>query len=160
MSWSRHIGARLYIAGMAVAAFACFAVALLHWQSTDPLRFVCYLAVAILASSLKVSLPGVEGTMSMNFLLTLLCILELGLPETLLIGFVKTFAQFYWKPARRLKPVQLLFNLSQVTLCSAATYGAYKLSSVHIFHGPGPLALLAAAITHFAFNTAAMSIII
>ncbi len=160
MSWARHIGARVYIGGMALAALACFAVSLLHWQFTDPVLFVFFLAAAVLASSLKVGLPGIEGTMSMNFLLTLLCILELGLPETLLIGLAKTLAQFYWKPARRLKPVQLVFNLSQVTVCSAATYGAYKLFSVHVFHGPSPLALLVAAITHFAFNTAAMSIII
>jgi putative nucleotidyltransferase with HDIG domain len=160
MSLARQIGARVYISGMALAALGCLVPSMLHWHLTHPAKFLFYLIAAVLASSLKVSLPGIEGTMSMNFLLTLLCILELGLPETLLIGVVKTFAQFYWKPVRRLKPVQLVFNLSQVTLCSAATYGAYKLSSVHIFHGPGPLALLVAAITHFAFNTAAMSIII
>ncbi len=160
MAWARQVGTRVYIAAMALAALACFAVSLLHWRFSDPVLFVFFLAAAVLASSLKVGLPGIEGTMSMNFLLTLLCILELGLPETLLIGLAKTLAQFYWKPARRLKPVQLVFNLSQVTVCSAATYGAYKLFSVHVFHGPSPLALLVAAITHFAFNTAAMSIII
>jgi putative nucleotidyltransferase with HDIG domain len=55
--------------------------------------------------------------------------------------------------------VQLVFNLSQVTACGAASYGVYKLS-LHLFHGSIPLGLLAAAITQFAFNTAAMSIII
>jgi putative nucleotidyltransferase with HDIG domain len=160
MSWPGQIGARVYIAGMALAAFGCFAFAFLHWQSTDPVKFVCYMAAALLASSLKVSLPGIEGTMSMNFLFTLLGILELSLPETLLIGLVRTLGQSYWKPARRLKPVQLVFNFSQVTICSAAAYGAYKLVSIHVLHGPGPLALLAAAITHFIFSTAAMSTII
>src|SRR5579862_8246644 len=160
MPASRQVGARVYITGMGVAASACLFLSMLHWHSTNPAKFVCYLAAALLASSLKVSLPGIEGTMSMNFLLTLLCILELGLPETLLIGLMKTLAQFYWRPARKLKLVQLLFNLSQVTVCNAAAYGAYRLFSVRIFHGPVPLALLAAAITHFACNTAAMSIII
>ena len=37
--------------------------ALLHWHSDDLLRFFCYLAVAILASGLKVQLPGIDGTM-------------------------------------------------------------------------------------------------
>ncbi len=148
MSWARQIGARAYIAGMALAAFGCFAFAFFHWQSTDPVKFVCYLAAALLASSLKVSLPGIEGTMSMNFLFTLLGILEMSLPETLLIGLVSTLGQFYWKPARQPKLVQLVFNLSQVTVCSAAAYGAYQLVSVNVLHRPGPLALLAAAITH------------
>jgi putative nucleotidyltransferase with HDIG domain len=160
MSSGRHIGARAYIAGMAMAAFGCFAFAFLHWHSTDPIKFACYMAAALLASSLKVSLPGIEGTMSMNFLFTLLGILELSLAETLLIGLGRTLGQFYWKPARQPKPVQLVFNLSQVTVCSAAAYGAYQLVSLHVLHGPGPLALLAAAITHFLFSTAAMSTII
>jgi putative nucleotidyltransferase with HDIG domain len=145
---------------MAMAALGCFALSLLHWHSTNPVKFVCYMAAALLASSLKVSLPGIEGTMSMNFLFTLLGILELSLPETLLIGLVRTLGQFYWRPARQLRLVQLVFNLSQVTVCSAAAYGAYQLVSIHVLHGPGPLALLVAAITNFLCSTAAMSIII
>ena len=111
MSWARQIGARAFIAGMAIAALGCFTFAFFHWQSTDPVKFVCYLVAALLASSFKVSLPGIEGTLSMNFLFTLIGILEMSLPETLLIGLVSTLAQFYWRPARRLKPVQLVFNL-------------------------------------------------
>ena len=160
MSATRQTGTRVYIAAMAVAAIACFLPSMWHWRFGNPAEFVCYLAAALLASSLKVSLPGIEGTMSMNFLLTLLCIIELGLPETLLIGLLKTLFQFYWRPARQLKLVQLIFNLSQVTVCNAAAYGAYRLFSVSLFHGPVPLALLAAAVTHFACNTAAMSVII
>jgi putative nucleotidyltransferase with HDIG domain len=160
MSWARQIGARLYIAGMAIAAAGILVYAFTHWQSIDPVKFACYLAAGLVASSLKITLPGIEGTMSMNFLLTLLCILELSLPETLVIVLVKTLAQFYWKPARQLKPVQLVFNLSQVTVSSAAAYGVYKLFLVHVFHGTSPAALLVAAITHFVGNTVAMSIIL
>jgi putative nucleotidyltransferase with HDIG domain len=160
MSWARQIGSRAYIAGMTLAALGCFAEAFFHWQSTDPLKFVCFLAAAILASSLKVGLPGIEGTMSANFLFTLIGILEMTLPETLLIGLVSTLAQFYWRPTRRVKVVQLLFNLSQVTVSSGVAYGAYELAAAYLFHGPGPLALLIAAITYFACNTVAMSIII
>ncbi len=160
MSGEQHIGSRLYIAGMALAAFCCFAFAFLHWQSSDPVKFVCYLVAAVLASSFKVSLPGIEGTLSMNFLFTLVGILEMSLPETLLIGLVSTLAQFYWRPTRQLKVIQLAFNLSQVTICGAAAYGAFKFVAVHVLRGPGPLALAAAAITHFIFNTAAMSAII
>jgi putative nucleotidyltransferase with HDIG domain len=160
MSQARQLGARVYIAVMAIAALACFVPAIIRWEPTNLAKFACYLVAALVASVLKVTLPDIESTMSMNFLLTLLCILELGLAETLLIGILKTLAQFYWKPTRRLKPVQLIFNLSQVTVCCAAAYGAYKLVSVHVFHGSLALALLAAAITHFVFNTIAMSIII
>src|SRR5215467_4250656 len=60
--------------------------ALIYWQSDDPVRFACYLLVALLASGLKVHLPGIDGTMSVNFLFILLGVLELSLPETLVIG--------------------------------------------------------------------------
>src|ERR1700685_3502765 len=160
MSWARHIGARGYIAGMAVAALGCFVLSFFYWHSSDPVKFVCYLIAALLVSCFKVRLPAIEGTLSMNFLFTLVGVLEMSLPETLLIGLVSTLAQFYWRPARQLKVVQLVFNLSQVTVCSAAAYGAYKLVSIYVLHVPGPLALLVAAITHFACNTTAMSTII
>jgi putative nucleotidyltransferase with HDIG domain len=160
MSWIRSIGARLFISGMALAGSVCFVLAFSHWQSSDPVKFACYLTAALLASSLKVGLPGVEATLSVNFLFTLLGILELSLPETLLIGLAGTLAQFYWKPARQLKLVQLVFNFSQVTVSTGLAYGAYKLVVLHVLHAPGPLALLVAAIIHFGCNSGAMSAII
>ncbi len=158
MSSPRELGARVFIASMALAALGAFALGLTHWQSSDALKFVCYMVAALLASPLKVSLPG--GTLSVNFLFTLLGILEMSLPETLLIGLVSTVGQFFWKPARRLRPVQLVFNLSQVTVSGATAYGAYHLVCVHVLRGPGPLALVVAAVTHFAVNTLATSTII
>ncbi len=160
MSWIRSIGARVFIVGLALAGLPCLVYAAMHWQSDDPVKFGCYLLAALLAASLKVSLPGIEGTLSVNFLFTLLGILELSLPETLIIGLASTLAQFYWRPARKVKLVQLVFNLAQVTVSSSVAYGSYKLVVLYLLHKPGPLALLVAAITHFACNTSAMSTII
>src|SRR5215469_15065741 len=137
------VRARIFIGAMALAGAICLTAAFTHWQSSDPVKFSCYVIAALLASSLKVSLPGIEGTLSVNFLFTLLGIIELSLPETLIIGLASTLAQFYWRPARKLKPVQLIFNLSQVTVSSSAAYVAYTLVAVHVLHAPGPLALLA-----------------
>jgi putative nucleotidyltransferase with HDIG domain len=154
----RQAAARAFIAATVLVAAGCFFFAFTHWQPDETIRFICYLALAVLASPLKVSLPG--GTLSVNFLFTLLGILELNLPETLLLGFAGTLVQFCWRPSRRLKPIQLIFNLSQVTVCSAAAYGAYQLVSIRILHAPGPLALLCAALTHFVCNTVATSTVI
>ncbi|HEV2469910.1 MAG TPA: HD domain-containing phosphohydrolase [Candidatus Sulfotelmatobacter sp.] len=154
------IGVRAFISVMAAAGAVCLVTAALQWHSSELLKFSCYVIAALLASSLKVSLPGIEGTLSVNFLFTLLGILELSLPETLIIGLASTLAQFYWRPARTLKPVQLIFNVSQVTVSSSVAYAAYKLMAIYVLHGPGPLALVVAAVTHFACNTSAMSTII
>src|SRR5579864_7820604 len=160
MSWIRSMGARVFIAGMALAGALCFALAFSHWQSNDPVKFVCYLLAALLASSLKVTLPGLDATLSVNFLFTLLGILELGMPETLLIVLASTVGQAYLRRKHRVKLVQFLFNWSQLTVSSSVAYGAYALVVARVLHGPGPLALLVAAIIHFGCNTAAMSTII
>jgi putative nucleotidyltransferase with HDIG domain len=156
----RQFIAGLFIAAMAIGAFVCLATASLQTQASDPVKFTCYLVAAVLASPLKVGLPGIEATLSVNYLFTMLGILELSLPQTLFIGLGSTAVQLYWKAVRRPKPVQLLFNLSQVTVSSAAAYSVYHVVASRVLHAPGPLALVAAAITHFACNTAAMSIII
>src|ERR1700693_2228583 len=126
MSWVRSIGARAFIATMALAGVVCFGLAFWHWQSNDPVKFVCYLIAALLASSLKVTLPGIEGALSVNFLFTLLGILELSLPETLLIVLACTLGQAYWRPAKQVKLVHLVFNWSQLTVSSAIAYSVYK----------------------------------
>ncbi|HXJ90241.1 MAG TPA: HD domain-containing phosphohydrolase [Candidatus Binatia bacterium] len=160
MSGVRSIRTRVFISGLAVGGAAFLLIGFAQWQTGDPVKFVCYLVAALLASSLKVGMPGIEGTLSVNFLFTLLGILELSLPETLAIAVASTLAQFYWKPARRITAVQLVFNLSQVTVSSGLAYLAYRSFVNHVLHSPGPLALLVAAVVHFGCNTAATSTII
>ena len=160
MSWIRSIGARVFIAGMALAGALCFVLAFSHWQSNDPVKFLCYLIAALLASSLKVTLPGVDATLSVNFLFTLLGIVELDMPETLLIVLASTVGQAYMRRRHRVKLVQFIFNWSQLTVSGTVACGAYALVVARVLHAPGPLALLVAAITNFGCNSAAMSTII
>ncbi|HZU21721.1 MAG TPA: HD domain-containing phosphohydrolase, partial [Terriglobales bacterium] len=152
--------AKIFIAAMAVAALGCFGVAALHWHSDDALHFLCYLAVAMLASALKVTLPGIDGTMSVNFLFILLGVMEMSFAETLLLGSAAVLVQCYWKPAKKLKPVHIIFNLSQLTVATSAAYAVYHFSARTIFHGRQPLALMTSAIAYFVFNTIAMSTVI
>ena len=159
MSW-RPIGARAFILATTAAGCLCLVFAFREWYSTNPPKFLSYVILALLLSSLKVRLPRIEGTLSVSFLFTLLGILELGLPETLIIGLASTFAQFYWRPARQLKRVQLVFNLSQVTLSSTLAYVAYSLIPSHVRHASQPVALLVATVVYFACNSGAMSTVI
>jgi diguanylate cyclase (GGDEF)-like protein/putative nucleotidyltransferase with HDIG domain len=156
----RRFGAEVFIAAMALAALGCFYIALTNWHSTDLLKFLCYMAVALLASSLKIKLPGINGTMSVNFLFILLGVLEMSFAETLVIGFAAVLVQSYWKSSNTLKPIHVVFNLSQLPVGTAAAYGVYKLVTTHGLHRNDPLALLLVAITYFAFNTFAMATII
>src|SRR5260370_7227405 len=100
------IKAKIFVAATTALGVMVLAIALGHWQSANLLRFSCYLLVAVLASALKVRLPGIEGTMSVNFLFVLLGILELSLPETLIIGCASPLVQCFWQALHKPLPVQ------------------------------------------------------
>jgi diguanylate cyclase (GGDEF)-like protein/putative nucleotidyltransferase with HDIG domain len=134
--------------------------ALGHWQSPDPARFACYLVVAILASGLKVQLPGIDGTMSVNFLFILLGVMELSLPETLLIGCTATLVQSVWQTRKRLDPVKVLFNVAgMMANASAFTYFTFHWLSTR-FASNKPILLMIAALVFFFANTLPISIVI
>jgi len=103
--------ARLFIGLTSCIGAALFAHSMLHWHCEDWARFACYFVVALLASGLKVQLPGIDGTMSVNFLFILLGILELGLPETLVIGCAATLVQSVWHTQNKPDPTKVLFNV-------------------------------------------------
>jgi diguanylate cyclase (GGDEF)-like protein/putative nucleotidyltransferase with HDIG domain len=130
-----------------------------HWQSHDLMRFVCYLAVAILASGLKVQLPGIDGTMSVNFLFILLGVLELSLPETLVIGCTATLVQSVWQARKRIDPVKILFNVGMMANACYLTYITYHSLSGR-FDSNRPILLMLAALVFFFANTLPISAVI
>jgi diguanylate cyclase (GGDEF)-like protein/putative nucleotidyltransferase with HDIG domain len=141
--------------GVVVLAFS-----LAHWQSHDPMRFVCYLVVALLASGLKVQLPGIDGTMSVNFLFILLGVLELSLPETLVIGCTASLVQSIWQARKRLDPVKVLFNVAgMMANASCLTYLTYQWLFAR-FGSSKPILLMVAALVFFFANTLPISIVI
>src|ERR1700756_1196361 len=131
-----------------------------HWQSQDPMRFFCYLAVALLASGLKVQLPGIDGTMSVNFLFILLGVLELSLPETLVIGCTASLVQSVWQARKRLDPIKVLFNVAgMMANASAMTYLSYHWLAVR-YGSNKPILLMLAALVFFFANTLPISVVI
>ena len=134
--------------------------ALWHWQSVDLSRFACYLLVAVLASSLKIQLPGIDGTMSVNFLLILLSVLELNLPETLILGCTATLAQCLVGTRQKLVPIKIVFNvLSMMANAIVLSYFAYH--DLQRVLGAGTLPLLViTALVFFLANTIPVAVII
>src|SRR5437899_2430398 len=87
------LAARLYIGIVVGSGMWAMVHALSLWQSDDIYRFVCYLAVAVVVSMLKVNIPGFKGTMSVNFLFILIGVSEMTLAETMVLGCLGTLAQ-------------------------------------------------------------------
>lgn len=154
------VRARVFIVITAACGVAALWTACLHWHSSDPLKFACYLGISILASTLKVRLPGMESTMSVGFLFVLLGVQELSLGETLVMGCIGALVQCLWKTKRRPEALKVIFNVFSDTANSIwLTYFAYH-ATEKVLTASMPLLLLMAAMTYFLGNTVSLSIVI
>jgi diguanylate cyclase (GGDEF)-like protein/putative nucleotidyltransferase with HDIG domain len=155
-----NLKVKTFVAATAAVGVAVIVYGLLHWRCDDPLRFACYLAIAVLASSLKVSLPGIDGTMSVNFLFILIGILELSFPETLVLGCAATLMQCYWGVKNRVQPIHVVFNVAgMMAPAIGASYLAFH-QAERLLHGSTPLMLLVAACAYFVTNTIPVGVVI
>jgi diguanylate cyclase (GGDEF)-like protein/putative nucleotidyltransferase with HDIG domain len=151
---------KLFVTSTALVGALALGTALLDWHSTNLLQFVCYLLVAVLASTMKVRLPGMESTMSVHFIFVLLGVMELSLAQTLLIGCTAALVQSLWKTERRPETIKVIFNvLSMSAIAIWLTYKAYHYAAVLLNHRMPPL-LLVVSVAYFLTNTAPVAIVI
>jgi diguanylate cyclase (GGDEF)-like protein/putative nucleotidyltransferase with HDIG domain len=147
------IRAKFYIALVLVAGSIELAAQMSHFASADPVQFWLYFLVTILTSGLKVRLPMVFATLSVNFLFILVGIAQFSLPEAMFLAASGIFVQCLWRPRVRPRAVQIAFSVAAI--CIAVT-GAH-----YIFHGPlgvylgeqHPLRLGLAALVYYLINT-------
>ena len=146
-------GTKLYIACVIVLGALAAVIGFSSWPTQDLTRFACYLAVAMPAATLKVRLPGVLGTMSVLFVFLLAGIVELGLPETLVMSAVCVSVQCYWRPKKKARLVQVAFSVALLFIASTIGYFVYHSELLKsVFNGaPFRLALLASVF--FLINT-------
>src|SRR6266699_2958568 len=116
--------AKLYIAMIAALAGGVLAVVAFRWNPENFLRFLLFFALAMVASAMKIRLPGFKTTISINFVSILIGIALFSFGETVLIGLSGALVQSLWKTQTRPKPVQVLFNAACLTVCSAAAFWA------------------------------------
>ena len=90
----------------------------LTWGHPAYGRFTGTFLVALFAARLRVSLPKLTGSMSVNLPFILLALSELSLAEALLITAASTLVQCLWSENSQQKPIKLMFNVG-VTLMAA-----------------------------------------
>ncbi len=140
---------RFFVAVVVLCGTAVLTYTVLHGQSENPLKFICYLVIALAASRLKVNPPGIAGTMSVNFLFLLLGVLELSFPEAMALGCAAVVVQCL---GDRLIPIQVAFNVCSTALAIAVTFASYRYSLAHHAVNPSTLLFLAACV-YFVANT-------
>jgi diguanylate cyclase (GGDEF)-like protein/putative nucleotidyltransferase with HDIG domain len=147
------IRARLYIALILAAGTIGVAGQLAHFTSAHPVQFWCYFLVTILTSGLKIRLPMVFATYSVNTLFILVGIVQFSLPEAIVLGVAGTIVQCLWRPRSRPKAIRIGFSACSIAMAVTVAH--------IVFHGPlnpllgelHPVLLGLAACVYFIVNT-------
>ncbi|MBI1741338.1 MAG: hypothetical protein HYR57_10740 [Candidatus Koribacter versatilis] len=152
---------KAFIGFMVCAAAATVADAVLHGRSWHPYLALTLLLVAVATSRMKVTIPGINGNMSVNLPFLLLSVITLSATESILIACASTIIQTLPKDGSKLKPVRVLFNVSMMAFAS----GAAALLFHHQLLGglswvSAQLLLAAATATFFLGQTLPVSVIV
>jgi diguanylate cyclase (GGDEF)-like protein/putative nucleotidyltransferase with HDIG domain len=145
--------AKVYISFVLTVGTVLIANEMFLWESQDILRYLSYLVMAILTSRLKLNLPGVNSTLSLFFIFVLFGVLQLSLPETILIGCSSALVQTIWHARERPKLYQVAFNVCSMTLAIVTTSYAFHSEFLRSRHLDVALLLVIASIVFFTMNT-------
>jgi len=122
-------------------------------------RFVVYLIVAVVSSRMKVVFPGVDGTMSLSFVLVMLALTELTLQQTLFVAVSAAVAQ-NCKVKRRVRAVHLFFNSTAIALATLTANWFYHKPWMGNTAEGELLRLTLAGIAYFLVNVGTLSVVV
>ena len=148
-----NIKAKLYVAMVSLAGLGVIGMTLRRFHSDDLYRFCFYLTLSALAAGLKVTLPGIRGTMSVCFLFVFIGIADLNAPETLLIACAGTVVQCLWKSKQRPKAFQVIFSIANTGIAVTLAYSFYHWPVLQRFDHYGPLLLIGTGLAYYVLNT-------
>jgi diguanylate cyclase (GGDEF)-like protein/putative nucleotidyltransferase with HDIG domain len=158
-SWrGLSLPAKLFISLTVMAGLGTLVYGGVHQSSRNIAEFICYLCITILASRLKVNLPGITGTLSVNFLFILIGVLELSFSETLILGAISMLAQCLYP--ERPKAIQVTFNLCAGSVSTALAYAVYHHPLMNQLVGSRPVLLGLAATVYFIANAGSIATVI
>ena len=153
--------AAAFITLVAAAGLWSMGYGLTQSANWHPQEALTLFAIAVATSRMKVKLPGLTGSMSVNLPFLLIGVAELNLMEALLVSCAAIAAQCSPKNGSKPKMSQLVFNTS---LMAVATTGSWRLFHQGGYAQPawlsGGLLLPLAVAGFFLIQTVPVSIVI
>jgi hypothetical protein len=122
------VPAQRYFMGVLTVGVILLTAAALGWQSQNPARFVVYLALAVTASTFKIQLPRMQGTITPAFVLLLAAIAQMSFAETAVMAAITGAIQVLWRPARRPMLTQILFNPACLAVSAALAWAVSRIA--------------------------------
>ena len=155
----KSFSARIFVALVVISGLLLFGDAVLNAKSMPTAKFLAFLFIACVAARLRIKLPGVTGTMSVNLPFILVAAAEMNTAEALAVGFISTLFQCFAK-GKKVNVMQVAFNCSTITLAVAATRLIYAAPSMASAVSSPALRLAVAAAGYALANTVPVAIVI
>jgi hypothetical protein len=150
-----------FIALISLAGLASVTYGWMHATTWHRYEALALFAITVVASRMKVKLPGLTGNMSVNLPFLLLAAAELNQVEAIAIACVSTAVQCFPKDGTKPKLVRVLFNLSLMSSAVALAGQVFHMGAVaQPAWFTGALVLPAAALTLFLMQTAPVATVI
>ena len=108
-----------FIGLMALAAIASTLYAGLASHTLHGFYALAVLVLAAATSRMKIKLPGIDGNMSVNLPFLLMAVVNLSALEAVVIASVSTVVQCWPKSGSKVKPEQMLFNVSMMAFATS-----------------------------------------
>ena len=155
----KSFSARMFVALIVISGLLVLGDAVLNAKQVPIAKFLAFLFIACVAARLRIKLPGVTGTMSVNLPFILVAAAQMNTAEALAIGFISTFFQCLAK-GKKFNGVQVAFNCSAITLAVAATRLIYAAPPVASAVSSPAVRLALAAAGYAMANTVPVAIVI
>jgi len=152
--------AKKYVAFVIASGAALLLLAAGMWSPANLKQFSLYLGLAILSSSLKVRIPGVESTMSPNFVFLLLGIAALPFSQVVVISLAAALVQTLWACAKRPRFVQVAFSAAALIVSTSIAYAFSHLLSVGDGGESAVVRVVLAGSVYFPVNSALVAVVI
>ena len=149
---------KIFIGSIVMTGAVVLVNSLVHWKSSQPVELFVLLTMTVIASRLKVKLPGINGTMSVNVPFLLIVAVRLSAGESLAIAALASLVQSIPAVKSRATLVQALFNSATITNAVATASLAFRLAS---HRGVVlPLSVTVAGAAFFLANTVQVALVL
>jgi diguanylate cyclase (GGDEF)-like protein/putative nucleotidyltransferase with HDIG domain len=152
--------ARLLVLITGLLGIFVVVVSFMNWESADLLKYTGYLLTAVFSSRMRISVPGMPGTLSLNFVFVLFGLVDLSSSETIVLGAVVTLAQCLWNTERRARPAQVVFNTAAMAVAIAITEQAFHSPWLSAPNVDPAIRLAASTCALFFLNTLPVALVI
>ena len=152
--------AKFYIGLTLASGTVAMLLAARWWSSPNLAQFAALICFTLFASTLKVRIPGMTGTISPNFAFLLIGMTFFNFSQVMVTAAAAAVVQSFWRPKSRPRAIQVLFSASALVISSAFAFSlAHLIVRTADHDGAMPLALLA-GVFYFSMNTALVSIVV